>query len=274
MSSWIKIRSHLANHPKVLRVACAMKVHPSRVLGCLVYIWSVADMHADGECLPHMTTEVLDQMVDLPGLSDQLIRVDWMRVQDDGLYLPNYQEHNGTNAKRRAEQSKRMCATRAQSVRTDAHDMRTDSHELSRSAHLDKSKSKNKKKKEKENSDSSPVVITFPTDGEVPHWHLRQAKVDRLAELFPKLDVMAEARTALAWIEANPEQRKTANGMDRFFTGWLTRSNNKPKPPAAPTYQTRTAPVVRKWSEVFAQQAGITAAGSGQPLPCLPEVVR
>jgi hypothetical protein len=103
---------------------------------------------------------------------------------------------------------------------------------------------------------------------------LRQAKLDRLTELFPKLDVMAEARTALAWIEANPEQRKTANGMDRFFTGWLTRSNNKPKPPAAPTYQTRTAPVVRKWSEVFAQQAGLTTAGSAQPLPCLPEVVR
>jgi hypothetical protein len=154
-----------------------------------------------------------------------------------------------------------VCAASAQDVRNDVY--------------LEKEKEKEKKKEKKEkNSDSSPVVITFPTDGEVSHWHLRQAKVDRLTELFPKLDVMAEARKALAWVEANPDNRKTAGGMDRFFTGWLTRASDKPKPPAAPTYQTRTAPIVRPWSEVFAQQAGLTAAGSGQPLPCLPEVVR
>lgn len=166
MSSWIKIRSHLANHPKVLRISCALKVHPSRVLGCLVYIWSVADMHADGECLPHMTTEVLDQMVDLPGLSDQLIRVEWMRVQDDGLYLPNYQEHNGANAKRRALEAKRKGSVREASA-SDADNMRTKCghdadvrrNECGHDAELDKSKSKRKKKnkdKETKNSPSSP----------------------------------------------------------------------------------------------------------------------
>lgn len=52
------------------------------------------------------------------------------------------------------------------------------------------------------------------------------------------------------------------------WTGLFLPTTNTPsasKPPLA-------AP--RPWSEVFAQQAGLTTAGSGQPLPCLPEVVR
>jgi len=263
--SWIKVRTHLATHPKVVRIACALCAHPVHIIGGLVHLWSIADLHADGEHLPYMTAQAIDHMVSMPGFTAELVNAGWAEVRDDGVYLVNYQVHNGTSAKRRADNARRMnsvrnvCAASAQDVRNDVY--------------LEKEKEKKKEKKEK-NSDSSPVVITFPTDGEVPHWHLRQAKVDRLTELFPKLDVMAEARKALAWVEANPDNRKTAGGMDRFFTGWLTRASDKPKPPAAPTYQTRTAPVVRPWSEVFAQQAGLTAAGSGQPLPCLPEVVR
>jgi len=267
MSSWIKIRSHLANHPKVLRISCALKVHPSRVLGCLVYIWSVADMHADGECLPHMTTEVLDQMVDLPGLSDQLIRVDWMRVQDDGLYLPNYQEHNGANAKRRAEQSKRMCATRAQSVRNDAHELRTDAHELSRNAHLDKSKSKSKN-----NTSSSlrseevsavaetapppaatePPIATVATKGKSKEWHLLASHIADWKVAYPGLDIQAEIRKALTWLNANPEKRRTARGMPRFLVNWFNRCTDRPGIVQAASKPPPPAP--RPWSEVFAEQ--------------------
>lgn len=271
MSSWIKIRSHLANHPKVLRVACALKVHPSRVLGCLVYIWSVADLHADGEYLPHMTTEVLDQMVDLPGLSNQLILVDWMRIQEDGLYLPNYQEHNGANAKRRAEQSKRMCANRAQSVRNDAHELRTDAHELSRNAHLDKSKSKSKSKRENPSSSlrseeggsgvaeaappppaAEPPVATIPTKGERKEWHLLASHIADWKAAYPGLDIDAELRKAFAWLNANPDKRRTAQGMPRFLVNWFNRCTDNPRhSPASPK---PPPPAPRPWSEVFAEQ--------------------
>jgi hypothetical protein len=269
--NWIKVRTHLISHPHVVRIASALCLPSVHVFGALVHLWSVADSHADGDLLRNMTPAALDRLTETPGLTAELATVGWIIVREDGMQLVNYQEHNGASAKRRALEAKRKKGFRIASAEC-PQDVRIESGQ---DAELEKNRyKKKKKKKEKENSDSSPVFITFPTDGEVPHWHLRQAKVNRLTELFPKLDVMAEAYKALAWVEANPDNRKTAAGMDRFFTGWLTRASDKPKPPAAPTYQTRTAPIVRPWSEVFAQQAGLTTAGSGQPLPCLPEVVR
>lgn len=276
MSSWIKIRSHLANHPKVLRISCALKVHPSRILGCLVYIWSVADMHADGECLPHMTTEVLDQMVDLPGLSDQLIRVDWMRVQDDGLYLPNYQEHNGANAKRRALEAKRKGSVREVSA-SDADNMRTTCghdadvrrNECGHDAELDKSKSKSKRKKNTSSSLRSeevsavaetapppaatePPLATVATKGKRKEWHLLASHIADWKAAYPGLDIQAEIRKALTWLNANPEKRRTAQGMPRFLVNWFNRCTDRPGIVQAASKPPPPAP--RPWSEVFAEQ--------------------
>lgn len=81
--------------------------------------------------------------------------------------------------------------------------------------------------------DATEAVLGFPVDGPGgPTWALRQALVDELTADFPKLDVLAECRAALAWVKANPHGRKTAAGMRRFLTGWLTRSNDRPRPPS------------------------------------------
>lgn len=82
---------------------------------------------------------------------------------------------------------------------------------------------------EKGGSDQEPVtadpaLLTFETIGPVKEWSLTQREVDRLAAAFPGVDVLAEARRALAWIEADDGRRKTARGMKRFLTGWVSRS--------------------------------------------------
>lgn len=78
--------------------------------------------------------------------------------------------------------------------------------------------------------DTSPVVLSFPvvkgkTNGSTD-WALRQSVVNELRECFPALDVVAEARKALAWVRANEANRKTASGMRRFLTAWITRAQN------------------------------------------------
>lgn len=151
--SWIKVRSHLATHPKVVRMAYALRTHPVRIIGALVYTWSVADLHADSEFLQHMTADALDQMVELPGFAEQMVLVGWLRISDDGLYLLNYQEHNGPTAKRRAAEAKRQECVRM-SYADSTHSVRTD-------AYLEKDKNKRKSKNK-----NKTVIPPLPPKGE------------------------------------------------------------------------------------------------------------
>lgn len=67
------------------------------------------------------------------------------------------------------------------------------------------------------------VLMTFPCDGPRKTWDLTATVVDALQRDFPSLNVLAICRMALAWIEAKPHRRKTANGMRAFLVNWLCR---------------------------------------------------
>lgn len=71
-----------------------------------------------------------------------------------------------------------------------------------------------------------PALLTFPTVGNLKTWNLTAPLVLTLSAAFPHLDVMAEARKALAWAEVNPSNRKTAAGMPKFLNGWMGRAQN------------------------------------------------
>jgi hypothetical protein len=75
---------------------------------------------------------------------------------------------------------------------------------------------------------SEQVVLAYPVVGKGgPAWNLGQLAIDRWVSLFPGVDVLAECRSALAWVEANRERRKTAGGMTRFLVAWLGRAQNR-----------------------------------------------
>ena len=73
---------------------------------------------------------------------------------------------------------------------------------------------------------AAAALLVFKTDGKTKSWGLTQPYVDTLAAAFPSLDILAEARKALAWVEANASNRKTASGMKRFLNGWMSRAQN------------------------------------------------
>lgn len=77
-------------------------------------------------------------------------------------------------------------------------------------------------------SDSTPAVLTFPTVGKCPSWVLTQGRIDGWLQSYPNVDVAGECRKASAWIEANPERRKTAKGMSAFLVNWLNRAADRP----------------------------------------------
>lgn len=68
-----------------------------------------------------------------------------------------------------------------------------------------------------------PLIVLPLKNGE---YKITQEGFNKLCELFPNSDVMQALRNMKAWLLANPNKRKTAKGVMRFITGWLTREQN------------------------------------------------
>lgn len=89
-------------------------------------------------------------------------------------------------------------------------------------------------------------LIEYPTKGEGPSsWHLTRSQVDKWSIAFPGVDVLAEARMALAWLDAHPTRRKTARGMPAMLVRWLTQEQNKSR--GLPSQATASDAFDRAW---------------------------
>lgn len=111
---WIKMRCDLQTHPKVVRIASALKADKLRVIGALHAVWSLFDTHSTDGCLEGYSLAEIDAMLAWKGFGRALVSVEWMACRDDGggLALPRFDSHNGTTAKRRSMDSDRKRAAR------------------------------------------------------------------------------------------------------------------------------------------------------------------
>lgn len=102
MSGWIKMGVGLRRHPKVVRIAAALKADRLRVVGALHAVWCVFDEHSTDGVLPGYTAGIMDEEIGWRGFSAVMEAVGWLVEDDDGLQVPDYEDHNGATAKRRA----------------------------------------------------------------------------------------------------------------------------------------------------------------------------
>lgn len=94
---------------------------------------------------------------------------------------------------------------------------------------------------------STPVLV-FPCAGAVRSWSLHKDQLDHWQTLFPGVDVAAESRKALAWVESQPRQKKTASGMGRFLTSWFGRAQDRGGRPRGTGSRTEeNLEVIRDW---------------------------
>jgi hypothetical protein len=122
---WIKMRTNLRRHPKIVRMASALKADSNqtlsearpdrlRVIGGLHAVWSLFDEHSADGVLWGYTPETVDDEIGWPGFSDQMIAMGWLEFDgSEGLTLRDFDTHNGTSAKRRAQESERKRLERA-----------------------------------------------------------------------------------------------------------------------------------------------------------------
>jgi hypothetical protein len=109
---WIKMRADLFTHPKVVRMASALKADRLRTVGGLMSAWCLFDAHSIDGSLDGYTSETLDEHLGWSGFSEAMKSVGWLADDGESLALPSFDTHNGASAKRRA-----MDADRKRTVR-------------------------------------------------------------------------------------------------------------------------------------------------------------
>lgn len=218
---WIKMRTDLASDPAVVMIAEKLGIEEDTVVGKLHRLWSWADKHTVSGTLKHVTLASLNRIVCAQNFCELLIVAKWLRCDDDGsICIPNFTRHNGKSAKKRALGARRASRRR-------------NAHSVTKSAPREEKRREEKNIREITNVISCPEtqsassVLTFPVDGKPGIWHLTQEQVDEWSQVYPNLDVLAECRKALAWVNAN--ERKTARGMGRFLLRWIDRAQNTPR---------------------------------------------
>ena len=219
---WIKMRVDLQSHPKVVRILSAMRPHDVhnktdkfRVIGGLHAVWSVFDAHCEDGILHGYTPETLDHVIGWDGFSGAMISVGWL-IENSGvsLAMPEFSEHNGQSAKRRAEDQKRKRDSRSstESVRNlSAND-------------VDKKRTREEKRREEKNKDIRPSDVSVTIwDEYVKHRKAKKATISNTAIESLRIDAKSVGLTIEQAI-----QMQLKRGWTGFDPSWVTSGNHPP----------------------------------------------
>lgn len=122
---WIKMQGNLWTSPKVVRLMSALQADKCLIVGALFRVWCLFDEHTEDGKLEGYTKFLLDDEVRITGFCDALESVGWLiDLGDDGLQVPDFNEHMSKSAKRRAQDTKRKRDNRNASA-SDADKKRT-----------------------------------------------------------------------------------------------------------------------------------------------------
>ena len=216
---WIKMRVDLQSHPKVVRILSAMRPHDVhnktdkfRVIGGLHAVWSDFDAHCEDGILNGYTPETLDHVIGWDGFSGAMISVGWL-IENSGvsLAMPEFSEHNGQSAKRRAEDQKRKRDSRSsmESVRNlSAND-------------ADKKWTREEKRREEKNKDIRPSDVSVTIwDEYVKHRKAKKATISNTVIESLRIDAKSVGLTIEQAI-----QMQLKRGWTGFDPSWVTAAN-------------------------------------------------
>ena len=80
---------------------------------------------------------------------------------------------------------------------------------------------------------SAPPEILLPLNDKT-EYPVTKEQTAQWAELYPSVNILQELRKMRGWLLANPNRRKTRNGILRFITSWLAREQDRSKTPQKP----------------------------------------
>ena len=104
---WIKMRVNLPSAPQVIKVARLLDCSEFKVVGLLHWLWGWADSHTEDGRAIGIDCAWINRQANTEGFCEALIDVGWLVLLDDGIEIPNFNHHNGSSAKTRANSARR-----------------------------------------------------------------------------------------------------------------------------------------------------------------------
>jgi hypothetical protein len=160
---WIKMRTDLLTHPKVDRLCGVLNQDILYVVGALFAFWSWADKHSVDGRVDGATSRLVDRVTHTDGLADALSNIGWLSIDDRGIAIPEFAEHNGDSAKERSLKNQRQARWRERKASglVDANASTNASTSASTYAPTGAStrEEKRREEKRKERKDSSPTSV-------------------------------------------------------------------------------------------------------------------
>jgi hypothetical protein len=105
---WIKIEHVTIDKPEVDQMANILSIDHDAVVGKCLRFWIWADQQTEDGNAVSVTKTFLDRLVFCPGFAAALAKVGWLNGRDGHYSIPNFGQHNGQSAKKRANTSKRV----------------------------------------------------------------------------------------------------------------------------------------------------------------------
>lgn len=224
---WIKFRTSLPRHPKVVRMARALGAHVREILGACAIVWSIADEQTENGKLDGYTLADLDNASGLVGFGQAMADVEWASENAEGVVLIEFRNQNGSTAKRRAVDAKRAALKRDR-VQRNRSEKRHD-------ATVTKLGPREEKRREEYSSSSSnaenraaPAAAGLSPETVKSNAEYLRRKPDWLPEGKPWLTHGAVAEFADSWLTADDVSRVLREAKDSRKTldnpaGWIVK---------------------------------------------------
>lgn len=251
--NWIKMGVGLRTHPKVVRMASALKADRLRVIGGLHAVWSIFDAHTDDGFLEGYDARTIDEDLAWRGFAKAMQDVGWLEIDGDGAHVPDYAEHNGATAKRRAMETRRKESSRegtkaGRLSAWKAQKERKDSGQLSASD-ADSLRAREEKRREEalttppqeERGErlGAPAPLLLPA-----HWAPSADDVEWAEQERPDLKGDPLTAMTLKFRKHHGEKKSRRFDWSESWREWVTREGKAQPPPGTETKADKRA----KWA--------------------------
>ena len=210
---WIKMRGNLWDDPRVSKLCDLTDQSEAAIVGALYWLWAAADQHTEDGLMPGLTLRQIDRKTGVQGFGAALCQIGWLEDNPDGVRIVNFEDHNGTSAKRRCTDAQRKANVRNVSA-SDADKQRTESGQKTPNLGAREEESREEEKTVGAPSAKSPRGTALPKDWELPGDWRTWAEGAR-----PDVDVLTVADSFRDYWVAKP-------GKDGRKADWMATWRN------------------------------------------------
>ena len=164
---WIKMRGNLWDDPRVSKLCDLTDQSEAAIVGALYWLWAAADQHTEDGLMPGLTLRQIDRKTGVQGFGAALCQIGWLEDNPDGVRIVNFEDHNGTSAKRRCTDAQRKANVRNVSA-SDADKQRTESGQKTPNLGARVEKRREEDKAEEAPSAKSPAGSALPKNWILP----------------------------------------------------------------------------------------------------------